>query len=87
MKARSSKPNVLLLFGWSDPDGFAAVSETARQLGWHLELRTYFTDTIPDQWHGDGIGSHRHRSHRGLGTGADGWLFARRPLPKEGRFL
>lgn len=55
MKSPRKKPNVLLLFGWSDPEGFAAVSQTARKLGWHLELRAYFTDTVPEHWEGDGI--------------------------------
>ena len=55
MKARSKKPTVMLLFGWNDPEGFAAVSNHARDHGWHLELRAYFTGNMPDHWHGDGI--------------------------------
>lgn len=55
MKARRKKPNVMVLFGWSDPEGFAAVSQTARTLGWHLELRTYYTEAVPEHWDGDGI--------------------------------
>lgn len=55
MKAPRKKSKVLLLFGWNDPEGFAAVSQTARKLGWHLELRAYFTDTVPEHWDGDGI--------------------------------
>jgi len=49
------KPTVMLLFGWNDPEGFEAVSRYARDHGWHLELRAYFTDNVPDQWRGDGI--------------------------------
>lgn len=49
------KPTVMLLFGWSDPEGFVAVSNYARHHDWHLEMRAYFTDMVPDRWNGDGI--------------------------------
>lgn len=45
----------MLLFGWSDPEGFLAVSNYARQHDWHLEMRAYYTDMVPERWHGDGI--------------------------------
>jgi len=45
----------MLLFGWSDPEGFEAVSRYAREHGWHLELRSYYTDNVPETWKGDGI--------------------------------
>jgi LacI family transcriptional regulator len=49
------KPIVMLLFGWSDPEGFVAVSNYARKHDWHLEMRAYFTDMVPEHWNGDGI--------------------------------
>lgn len=52
---KTRKPNVMLLFGWNDPEGFQAVSDYAMQHGWHLELRAYFTDNVPEHWEGDGI--------------------------------
>jgi DNA-binding LacI/PurR family transcriptional regulator len=45
----------MLLFGWSDPQGFETITHYARDHGWHLELRAYFTDNVPDHWRGDGI--------------------------------
>lgn len=55
MPAQRTKPNVMVLFGWSDPEGFEAVSAYAKEQGWHLEMRAYFTDTVPDRWNGDGV--------------------------------
>ncbi|MCW1923849.1 substrate-binding domain-containing protein [Luteolibacter arcticus] len=45
----------MVLFGWSDPEGFVAVSNYAREHHWHLEMRAYFTDMVPERWNGDGI--------------------------------
>jgi LacI family transcriptional regulator len=55
MTAPQTKPNVMLLFGWTDPEGFGAVTKYARERGWHLEIRAYFTGNMPDHWNGDGI--------------------------------
>lgn len=54
-RSKTRKPDVLLLFGWHDPEGFEAVSEYAVEHGWHLELRAYFADSVPEHWDGDGI--------------------------------
>lgn len=54
-RSKTRKPNVMLLFGWNDPEGFEAVSEYAMEHGWHLELRAYFSDSVPEHWDGDGI--------------------------------
>lgn len=55
MTAPRKKPTVMVLFGWSDPEGFEAVSNYARTHDWHLEMRAYFTDMVPERWNGDGI--------------------------------
>lgn len=45
----------MLLSGWTDPEGFGAISQYAHEHGWHLEMRAYFTGNLPDHWNGDGI--------------------------------
>lgn len=55
MNKPPKKRNVMVHFGWADPEGFEAVTHYALQRGWHLDLRTYFTDSLPVSWNGDGI--------------------------------
>ena len=52
---KSARPNVMMLFGWLDPDGFEALSQYALRENWHLDLRPYFTDSVPEKWRGNGI--------------------------------
>lgn len=55
MNKNLKTPNVMVHFGWADPEGFEAITNYALQRGWHLNLRTYFTDSVPVNWNGDGI--------------------------------
>lgn len=55
MTTRRQKPNILLLLGWNDSEAIEAIGDCARERGWHLELRPYFTGTVPGNWNGDGI--------------------------------
>jgi len=54
-KSKSRRPNVMMLFGWRDPEGLNVLGNYAREHGWHLDLRTYFSDKLPERWKGDGI--------------------------------
>ena len=61
MKSRA-KPNILLLLGWNDPVVFSTIGRFAKAAGWHLELRPFFSETVPAGWKGDGmIVSHGER--------------------------
>lgn len=56
------KPNILVLLGWNDPVVFAMIGRFAKEAGWHLELRPFFSEAIPIGWKGDGmIVSHGER--------------------------
>lgn len=54
MKTRA-KPNILVLLGWNDPVVFGTIGRFAKEAGWHLELRPFFSEAIPVGWQGDGM--------------------------------
>jgi LacI family transcriptional regulator len=61
MKIRA-KPNILVMLGWNDPVVFGTIGRFAKEAGWHLELRPFFSEAIPVGWKGDGmIVSHGER--------------------------
>ena len=43
------------MLGWNDPRTILAVSQYAREAGWHLETRQFFTEVIPRDWSGEGL--------------------------------
>lgn len=49
------KPNILILLGWNDPAVFRAFGRYAREAGWHIESRLFYTEEIPAGWRGDGM--------------------------------
>jgi LacI family transcriptional regulator len=43
------------MLGWHDPRLLLALVARAREAGWHLETRHFFTETVPEGWRGDGM--------------------------------
>lgn len=54
---RSPRPkrNVLVLLGWSLPDDIKEVGRFAREAGWHIDARLFYTNEVPVGWQGDGL--------------------------------
>lgn len=50
-----NRKNVLLVLGWYDPRIIEGVGRYAREVGWHLEMRTVIEGTLPSCWRGDGM--------------------------------
>ncbi|NWK57495.1 substrate-binding domain-containing protein [Verrucomicrobiaceae bacterium N1E253] len=45
----------MIILGWNDPECFDAITSKALEYNWHLELRAYYTGSVPERWDGDGI--------------------------------
>jgi len=49
------KRNVLILLGWSLPDDIKEIGRFAREAGWHIDARLFYTNEVPIGWCGDGL--------------------------------
>jgi LacI family transcriptional regulator len=55
VQPRKIKRRVLVALGWNDPRIVRVIGQYAREAGWHLETRQFFTETIPQRWRGEGL--------------------------------
>lgn len=49
------KRSVLVMLGWNDPAVLRAIGRFARDTGWHIESRIFYTEQVPNGWRGDGM--------------------------------
>lgn len=49
------KRHVLVMLGWHDPAAYRGIGRFAREAGWHLDSRLFYTEVIPEGWQGDGM--------------------------------
>ena len=55
VQSRKFKPRVLVILGWNDPRIIQGIGQYAREAGWRLEVRQFYTETFPSRWDGDGL--------------------------------
>ena len=54
-RTRLRKKRVLLALGWNSTRFLSSIGQYALEAGWHLETRPFFSEAVPDGWHGEGL--------------------------------
>jgi LacI family transcriptional regulator len=49
------KRSGLVMLGWNDPAVLRVIARFARDTGWHIESRIFYTEQVPEGWRGDGM--------------------------------